>query len=488
MTDISKSFGAFKALDNVSLTAHAGTLHAIVGENGAGKTTLMRALYGALSPESGSIELGGKAQHFGSSRSAIQAGVGMMSQHPALIPDLNCLENLILGAEGGPFLKLGAVRARAEELASRLGFRFDWNLPAGRLSPAAAQRLEVLKLLWRGARIMILDEPTAMLSPADGEALFGTFRRLAEEGATVLFVTHHLGDVTRYCEEVTVLRAGRLIGAMPVAQTSAFELAEMIVGRKLEPPAAYYPTLGPPLLEISGLNAIGTPLRDAELTLREGELLGVIGVDGNGQRELLRAILGLQPQVTGNLRFAGRGLQHIPTGKRVQMGIRVIPEDRLAEGVVEDWNLEWNSVLGLHRLPQMVHGNLVRLGARSRAAQEIVERFGVKYSSLSMPVRSLSGGNQQRLVAGRALYPGAKLLLAFQPARGLDLLATREVYEGIRSACAAGAAAIVVGFDLDELLANCDRLMVMSRGVLRSPPPGVERNPIVIGQMMVEAG
>jgi len=145
-------------------------------------------------------------------------------------------------------------------------------------------------------------------------------------------------------------------------------------------------------------------------------------------------------------------------------------------------------VLGLHRLPQMVHGNLVRLGARSRAAQEIVERFGVKYSSLSMPVRSLSGGNQQRLVAGRALYPGAKLLLAFQPARGLDLLATREVYEGIRSACAAGAAAIVVGFDLDELLANCDRLMVMSRGVLRSPPPGVERNPIVIGQMMVEAG
>lgn len=491
MTGISKRFGDVVALDAVDLHVEQGAIHAVVGENGAGKTTLMKVLYGALHPDSGSVSIEGKPVTLRSSAQAIELGVGMVSQHYGIIPELTCLQNLVLGAEGGPWLNASEARARAESLAAKMGFEFDWDQDASELSPAAAQKLEILKLLWRNSRVMILDEPTAMLSPADGEALFQSLRLLVAEGNTVILVTHRLPEVFGHCSRVTVLRGGKRMSELEVKDTTPADLAELIVGKRIEPVSAYTHRPGDPVLEAHDVRVKGyrgdLAVKNLSLTIRSGEMVGIAGVDGSGQRELFHAILGRASLHGGEMSFVGQDIRRLDRWSRIAEGLRIIPEDRHAEGVIEEWSLTENASLGLQRLAPFANKGVVQERDRESAAKEIAEKFNTKHGGLDQPIMSLSGGNQQRFVAARALFGQARLILAFQPARGLDLAATRDVYEAIGQECKDGAAALIVSYDLDELLEYCDRIVVMNRGELFEPETGKEKDCDVIGRLMVGA-
>ena len=491
MTGITKSFGAVRALDGVDLEVEAGTLHAVVGENGAGKTTLMRILYGAAPADSGAMEVDGKPAAFQTPAQAIAGGVGMVSQHYGIIPGLTCLQNLMLGAEPSAIIDLSTAQKRAEALAAEMGFTFEWSADSETLSPAACQKLEILKLLWKGARIMILDEPTAMLSPLDGEALFGSLKRLVERGATVILVTHRLIEVMDHCRRVTVLRASERIADFAVADTTAKDLARLIVGGDLAAPTVHQPGSGEAVLSVTGLSVLGErgnlALVDVGLEVRAGEVVGVAGVDGSGQRELVRALLGLAKREAGEISFLGSPITGSSPADRLAKGMRALPEDRIAEAEIEAWSLELNAALGLQRQPKLATAGRVNRAERLRLAEAIAARFSTRHGGLHMPMASLSGGNQQRFIAARTLALAPKLIVGFQPARGLDLHGARAVYDGIREACSSGAAAVIVSFDLDELLENCDRVVTLFNGRLTVPEPGKELDRDLIGRLMVGA-
>jgi simple sugar transport system ATP-binding protein len=491
MRGITKRFERVTALDAVDLEVLPGTIHALVGENGAGKTTLMRILQGLLRPDAGAIELRGARRHWRRAADAIAQGIGMVSQHYSIIGELSCLQNLVLGAEPSAWIRWPSAEARAQELARSMGFSFDWHGPARELSPASAQKLEILKLLWRNASVMILDEPTAMLSPGDSDGLFQSLAQIVSAGSTVILVTHRLPEVMLHCHRVTVLRGGRKAADRDVSQTSAHELAELIVGRSLLEPPARHPSPGGVLLRVSGLTVLDArrheALRGASLELRAGEVVGLAGVDGNGQRELFQAIVGTASPVEGEIELDGQDLAGRPTAERLALGVRLIPEDRHAEGVVADWSLEENAGLGLHRSPALQRRGGIRFAARRELALRVAERFQTRSEGIGAPMASLSGGNQQRFVASRALELGPRLVLAFQPVRGLDLAASQAVYAALQATADAGAAVLVVSFDLDELLANCDRVLAICHGRVFAPPPGRERDRAAIGRMMVGA-
>ncbi|MCC6403903.1 MAG: ABC transporter ATP-binding protein [Fimbriimonadaceae bacterium] len=487
--DITVRFGDVVALDGVSFVADQGKIHALVGENGAGKTTLMRVLYGAVVPDAGTIHVAGSRVSFRNSGEAIAAGIGMVSQHYSVIPELTCLENLILGAEPGWALHRGATIQRARELAAKMGYEFDWAASADRLGPAGSQKLEILKLLWRGSRTMILDEPTAMLSPADSEGLFQSLRSLADQGATVIVVTHRLPEVLQHCEQVTVLRGGKQVGAQPVKNLEAASLAELIVGQQVQARNHGSAIPGEPVLEVVGLRAKGYrgdwAVDGADLTLHEGEMVGLAGVDGNGQRELFHALVGTLPS-EGTIRFRDEDWSGQGTARRIADGLRLVPEDRHEEGAVDSWSLVENSILGLQRCPGPARAAWLDRTQATAIAQRVTERFATRHGGLDYPISSLSGGNQQRFVAARALEMSPKLVLAFQPSRGLDIRGSEDVFAAIRSECRAGATALIASFDLDELLSQCDRVVVMSRGKIVAPPRGAEMDRSAIGKLMTE--
>ena len=492
MIGISKAFGAVQALDSVNLSVEAGTIHAIVGENGAGKTTLMNVLFGAYRPDSGEIRVQGREATFGSAGAASKAGIGMVSQHYGVIPALTCLENLVLGDERGQILDRRALKAKAQEIAGSMGFSFDWDEEASSLSPAGAQKLEILKLLWRDSRIMILDEPTAMLGPSDADSLFASMVSLVERGATVILVTHRLPEVMSYCKRATVMRGGGVVADVAVAETTSRELAQLIVGpNKHIMVDERVPTTsaGDPVLEMSHVTVRSghevPRLSDINLIVRAGEVVGVAGVDGNGQRELIEAIAGIEHSVSGSIRFRGADLGKSATRDRLDSGISVIPENRHEEGVIESWSVEDNAALGVERVKPLSNGHWIDAKAKTTFAQAAANRFHTRHGGLRLPLASLSGGNQQRLIAGRALALNPKLLVAFQPARGLDLGGTADVYGAIRTQCREGMAALIVSFDLDELLEHCDRIVVLNHGVLAEPASAHSHDRQEIGRLMV---
>lgn len=488
MQGISKRYGSVQALDAVSFEVEQGTIHALVGENGAGKTTLMKALYGAMTPDSGNITVNGSAVNFHSSREAIESGIGMVSQHYGIIGELSNLENLVLGAEGQEVLNKNQMRARADELAQSMGFEFNWSAESSTLSPAGGQKLEILKLLWRESKIMILDEPTAMLSPQDSDALYESLKQLVAKGATVIVVTHRIAEVFEHCKRVTVLRGGRKVADHEVTRVTAEQLAEEIVGGQvIERPEPVANARINVRLQVDNLSVKGSKgevaVKEANLQIKSGQLVGIAGVDGNGQRELFHALIGVAKPIAGSFSFDGNQWDSEPTTTRIAEGLRVIPEDRHYEGVIEDWSLYDNSALGLQRLPEF---KKLTSAMKSEAAV-MAEMFKTKHGNLNDSMGSLSGGNQQRFVAGRALRINPQLILAFQPARGLDLNSTTKVYQEIRKACNEGACAIVVSFDLDELLDFCDRIVVMCHGHLSEPKPSEARDRQAIGRLMVGA-
>ena len=489
MQGISKRYGSVQALKEVTFEVESGSIHALVGENGAGKTTLMRALYGAMNPDEGTIQLNGNEQKFHNSSDAIQSGIGMVSQHYGIIGELTNLENLVLGAEGTPILNKHAMEAKATKLAQSMGFEFSWSAESSTLSPAGGQKLEILKLLWRESQIMILDEPTAMLSPQDADALYESLKQLATKGATIIVVTHRIAEVFEHCTRVTVLRDGVKIADHDVKNVTSDQLAEEIVGGEvIKRPEPLSSAKNSVRLKIDNLSVRGakgdTAVKNVSLELKTGQLVGIAGVDGNGQRELFHALIGVANPTSGTFSFDGSQWDTEASATRIIEGLRVIPEDRHEEGVIENWSLYDNSALGLQRLPQFK--NLTR--AMKEEAPIMAEMFSTKHGGLGDEMGSLSGGNQQRFVAGRALRINPQMILAFQPARGLDLNSTTKVYQEIRRACNDGACAIVVSFDLDELLDFCDRIVVMCHGELSEPRPNEARDRAAIGRLMVGAG
>lgn len=489
MLGITKKFGAFTALDNVSFSASGGQIQALVGENGAGKTTLMRVLYGLYRADGGSVRVRGEEHTPRAPADALALGIGMVSQHYAIIPDLTCLENLMLGTEPGAVYSLPEAERRAQELAERMRFSFQWSALADGLGPAACQKLEILKLLWRNTDIMVLDEPTAMLSPADADALYGSLHELADQGATIIVVTHRLPEVLDHCAEVTVLRGGKLIEARNTQGLSAAALAESIVGKTLTSIPAPEPVKSESYLEVKDLSVRGArgdmALKNASFAVRRGEVVGIAGVDGNGQRELFQAIMGVARAETGSIVLDGQDITGISTRQRLGSGIRLIAEDRLAEAVIEDWSLIENAMLGFQRLPSYADGAMLNRERAKGEAKVLADRFSTKYSQLEIPIGALSGGNQQRFVTARALDEDARFVLAFQPTRGLDVEATRQVYGGIRELCRTHSrGALVVSFDLDELLEFCDRVVVLNHGQLFEPKSS---DRAAIGRLMVGA-
>jgi len=488
MRGITKRFGALVACDAVDLQVTAGTLHAVMGENGAGKTTLMRVLYGYYAPDAGEVYLRGKRVQFRSPADAIAHHIGMVSQHYSVIPELSALDNLILGAEPtrfGGWLDRRAAQAKAEQLAETLAFQPDWNRPAAELSVAARQKLEILKLLWRDAEILILDEPTAMLSPRDVDALFETLLRLKAQGRTILLVTHKLNEAMRYADFVTVLRGGRKVADAPIAQVDAPTLTRWIVGEDSAPlltfpihgggtetpsPSARRVGVGAETLTIRDLSVAsdrgGWGVQGLNLTVRAGELVGIAGVDGSGQLELMEALAGLRPVAQGEILLLGQPMHRWSTARRIQAGVRYLFDDRFRRMMAPQWSVLENAILGAQRDPDLQRHGWLKPRAIRQRAEQLIQRFQVKVPSLRAPILQLSGGNQQRLVIARALHGNPRLLIAYAPTRGLDIRGAQATYDAIRAACQQGMAALVIALDLDELMEHCDRIAVLFKGTI----------------------
>lgn len=504
MEDICKRFGAVQANNHITISVRQGTIHAIVGENGAGKTTLMNILYGVFPPDSGTVYLYGQVVHFRSPAEALKAGVGMVSQHYALIPRLSVLENLMLSGEGASLSRLprSQVLARAQELAKVIGLETEWDTPAGALSVSQQQKVEILKLLLREARVLIFDEPTAVLPPADAEAFFALLHRFTEEGRTVLLVTHKLQEVLEHADEVTVLRAGQVVATMPVRESPGAEpqvdartLAKLIVGeegvlpeeelllgKRLEdkPRLRVEGLVVPPVRSRAGLKGIS-------FEVYPGEVFGIAGVDGSGQAELIDALMGLVPPAQGRVWLNGEDMTHAPPAVRLRKGVRYIAEDRHLRGAILEWSVAENAALGLHRQGGFGSALSLSFARMKEFAQKIIVRFAVRAPAADAPFSALSGGNQQKVVVGRALMEPPSLLIAGQPTRGLDAASTRAVHHAIREACEQGAAALVVSFDLDELLTLCDRVGVLFDGRLADIVEGERKRREEIGTLMVGA-
>jgi ABC-type uncharacterized transport system ATPase subunit len=589
MRGVTKRFGALVACNAVDLQVAAGTLHAVMGENGAGKTTLMRLLYGYYAPDAGEIYLRGRRVQFRTPADAIAHHIGMVSQHYSIIPELSALDNLILGAEPtriGGWLDRRAAQARAEQLADALEFQPDWSRPAAELSVAARQKLEILKLLWRDAEILILDEPTAMLSPRDVDALFETLMRLKAQGRTILLVTHKLNEAMRYADVVTVLRGGLKVADAPIAEVDAQTLTRWIVGEdgaSSETPSLRFP------LQAGGTEAVPTdgtapaqgvapaqfpsqsrdtsaherfpsrsgdtcaherfpsqsgdtcaherfpsrsgdtcaherfpsrsgdtsaherfPSRSGDtcaherfpsrsggnlkeggiesclvvrnlfvaserggwgvqglnLTVQAGAIVGIAGVDGSGQLELMEALAGLRPVAQGEILLLGQPMHRWSTARRIQAGVRFLFDDRFRRMMAPQWSVLENAILGAQRDPELQTLGWLKPCAIRQRAEQLIERFQVKVPALRAPILQLSGGNQQRLVIARALYGKPRLLIAYAPTRGLDIRGAQATYAAIRDACQHGMGALVIAFDLDELMEHCDRIAVLFKGTI----------------------
>jgi ABC-type uncharacterized transport system ATPase subunit len=492
---IGKSFPGVVANDDINIDVARGTIHAIVGENGAGKSTLMKILYGVQKPDAGTIEIDGRQVDLGSPSDAIKAGVGMVFQHFMLADNLTVLENVVLGAE-----KMHGIGAQAREEIDRLsreyGLGVDPDVLVEELGVGARQRVEILKVLYRGARLVILDEPTAVLVPQEVEELFDNLRELKAEGLTVLFISHKLDEVLSVADTVTVVRRGTTVATVEPAEVDARQLAELMVGSELPSPSTESSTVTDEvLLSLDHLTLPGTGARplldDVSLTIHRGEVLGVAGVEGNGQAELVEAIMGLRPGATGRIVLADQDLSDLTTLERREAGIGYIPEDRHRHGLLLDSPLWENRVLGHQTRPPNAKGPgglfIDRRSARADT-ERIIEQYDVRTPGPDVLARALSGGNQQKLIVGREMSGEPVLLIAAHPTRGVDVGAQAAIWDHIRAARRLGLAVLLISADLDELIGLSDRITVILRGRLVAEFDPNDVTPKTLGSAMTGAG
>ena len=478
---IRKSFGAVEANRNANLEVARGEVHALVGENGAGKSTLMRILAGLHDPDAGTVELDGRDVTGWSTRQAIDAGVGMVHQHFMLVPTLTVAENLVLGREPCRGVRLDRARASADvsALGRRTGLVVAPDRLVSDLSVGEAQRVEVLKVLWRGARLLILDEPTAVLSPPEVRELWAVLRRLTAEGSTVVLITHKLDEVMEISDTVTVMRAGETVGRMATREASPSAIARLMVGREVvlassevrgprsevapghEPRVTSHAVLAVDHLTIRsprGHDAVN----DVSFEVAPGEIFGIAGVEGNGQSELVEAIAGLRRASSGTIRLGQRDITRLSVRERSDAGLSHIPEDRLRRGLVLDYSIADNLILG--RQHHFARRGVLDRSAISAHATEHVKAFDVRPADPALMAGMLSGGNQQKVVIAREMGREFSALLASQPTRGVDVGAIEFIHARIRAAAAAGRGVLLVSADLVEVLALADRVAVMYEG------------------------
>ena len=485
---ITKAFGPVVANRDINLVVERGEIHALLGENGAGKSTLMNVLYGLHQPDEGSILLDGQTVRFSGPGDAAAAGIGMVHQHFMLVPVFTVAESIALGHEGsGVMLDLGTARRRVRELSERFGFDIDPDAVIEDLPVGAQQRVEIIKALSRDAKILILDEPTAVLTPQETDELIGIMRELAASGTSIVFITHKLREVRAIADRITVIRRGEVVGEADPASTES-ELAALMVGRSVSMQVAKEPaTPGEVVLDVQKLRVVadnGTVMvDDIDLQVRAGEILGVAGVQGNGQTELTEVLLGTQEADGGSVTLAGRDLLRESVHKRLTSGMGFIPEDRSTDGVVATFTIAENLVLDRYSSPEV--GNGISLSPRKMTenAERRVEEYDIRIGSVHDPISTLSGGNAQKVVVAREMGRDLTLLVASQPTRGVDVGSIEFIHQQIVAERDAGTPVVIVSTELDEVLALSDRIAVMYRGrIVDIVPGGTHRD--VLGLMM----
>jgi simple sugar transport system ATP-binding protein len=492
---ITKRFPGVVAASDVHLTVRRGTVHALVGENGAGKSTLMKILYGMQKPDEGTIAIDGKPVTFSSPADAIAAGIGMVHQHFMLADNLTVLENVVLGSEPtlrGGVLDTRAGRRRIREISSTYGMTVSPDRLVEELGVGDRQRVEILKVLYRGARVLILDEPTAVLVPQEVDELFDNLRGLKAEGLTILFISHKLDEVLGVADEITVIRRGTTVASVKPGEVTARQLAELMVGSALPVPELRESTVTDrPVLQVDGLT-VRTPdgravVDDVSFTIHAGEVLGIAGVEGNGQAELIEALMGIRPLAAGTVRLAGQEITHQATRARLERGVGYIPEDRHRQGLLLEAALWENRMLGHQTRPPSARGILLnRAGARADT-DRIVAEYDVRTPSIDTAAGALSGGNQQKFIVGREMSGQPVLLIAAHPTRGVDVGAQAAIWEQIRVARAAGLAVLMISADLDELIGMSDTLRVVFRGRLVAQADPRSVTPEELGSAMTGA-
>jgi simple sugar transport system ATP-binding protein len=495
MRGVAKRFGATLALRGVDLALRRGEIHGLLGENGAGKTTLMNVLSGLYRADAGSIVLDGRPVEIRAPADALRHGIGMVHQHVELIPTFTALENILLGAEGTAWwLRLDRRRASVEAIARRFGLPVPLAAPVGALAAGVQQKVEILKALHRGVEVLILDEPTTMLTPQEVDGLFATIRSLADGGVTVVFITHKIREILANCDRVTVMRGGRIVATVDRASTSEAQLVEMMIGQRTLATDALAEGAGAPagatVLAVRDVSVVAVGrarLVDAcSLAVRAGEMVGVAGVAGNGQRELAEAIVGVLP-ATGSVAIAGRDVTDANVHDRIAAGLVYIPEDRIHDGVLPGLSVAENLVLGLH--PYAFAGRHV---FDHRLARELAERaiadYGIQARDAAARAVELSGGNIQKILVARAMalagLTRAVALVATNPTRGLDVRATAFVRGRLLAFARAGGGVLLISEDLDELLQLCDRIVVMYRGAVMADVPRAAFDAYRIGALM----
>lgn len=491
MRDIVKRFPGVLANDRVSFDVHAGEIHALLGENGAGKSTLMRVLYGLYQPESGEILFDGRPQAIRSPADAIRLRVGMVHQHFMLVDALTVAQNVALGlpSSRGWLTDLDRVSVRISELAQSYGLDVDPGAYVWQLAVGQQQRVEITKALYRGASLLILDEPTAVLTPQEVDELFTTLKRMSRDGLAIVFISHKLNEVMAFTDRVTVLRDGRNVGTGPTSRTSKQELANLMVGRPLnlqqERPSV---EIGAPRLRLENVTAQSDrdaqALRGISLQVRASEILGVAGVSGSGQRELAEVIAGMRPVTGGRIFLDHTEITGQTPGEITKKGLAYIPEERNRDGLVKDFTVAENLILRDHDKVPYAQRGFLDLGAIAGRSAELVRNFNVKTPSLDTPTRNLSGGNAQKVILARELSRRPSVLVAAQPTRGLDIGATEYVRSRIIHQRAEGTATLLISEDLEEILALSDRIAVMFHGQIMGIVDRQEATPERLGLLM----
>ncbi|HLF83719.1 MAG TPA: ABC transporter ATP-binding protein [Blastocatellia bacterium] len=471
MRSISKRFGEVLANDHISLAIPDKSIHAIIGENGAGKSTVMNILYGFYSADEGEILIDGQTRAINGAGDAIKLGLGMVHQHFMLVEPLTVTENIILGAEptAGLSIDYRKARARVREISEQYGLKIDPDAHIASLSVGQQQRVEILKTLYRGARILILDEPTAVLTPQEVAEIFAILRGLREQGKTIIIITHKLAEVLALSDNITVMRDGKVVGNLPTSEATAEGLARLMVGREVllrvkkdeaKPRDAVLSVRGLTLRGAEG-NAI---LDDVSFEVRGGETLGIAGVEGNGQTELIEILAGLRKAASGEVLLEGKCIDELDPRQRKRRGIAHIPEDRHRRGLLLTFDLAGNTILGVHRDHPISGAVLLNNDVIFERAKRLVREYDVRPPNITLPARALSGGNQQKLIVAREFDIKPRLVLVAQPTRGVDIGATEFIHRKLIELRDAGAAVLLVSAELDEVLSLSDRIVVIYEG------------------------
>ena len=494
MRDIVKCFPGVRANSKICFDVEPGEVHALLGENGAGKSTLMRQLYGLYQPDEGEIFIDGRSLVMRSPADAIRAGIGMIHQHFMLVPTLTVAQNVALGQPStrAPLLDLKRVSARIRQLSEEYGLKVDPQAFVWQLSVGEQQRVEIMKALYRGARLIILDEPTAVLTPQEVDDLFSTLRRMVKEGHSLVFISHKLQEVMAISDRVTVLRDGKVIGTRPTSEVTRAELVRMMVGRELSELEPRPREPGPVGLSVEGLHAMGDrgeeTLRGVDLQIHAGEIVGLAGVSGNGQRELAECLAGMRRASAGRILLGEEDITAATLNERVDAGMAYIPEERMRDGAIREFSVLENIFLHDHISPPFRRGIFLSFQRMHTHAAKLVEEYAVKTPSLDTPLKSLSGGNIQKLIMARELSRRPAMLVAAQPTRGVDISATSYIHQRLLAQRDAGTGILLISEDLDEIRALSDRIAVIYEGRIVGIVERGQASRDQIGLMMAGVG